>query len=51
MAISAQVYALDTGALASTELVTGAWPDGLFEVVERLGSAVASDLTSGARRP
>jgi hypothetical protein len=51
VAISAQVYALETGALAATELVTGAWPDGLFEVVERLGSAVASDLTSRARWP
>lgn len=48
VALSAQVYELATGALVSTQVVTGAWPDGFFEVVERLGSAVAVDL---ARAP
>lgn len=49
VAVSGQVYELATGTLVSTELVTGAWPDGLFEVVERLGSATAKDLLAGSR--
>jgi len=51
VAVSGQVYELATGTLVSTELVTGAWPDGLFEVVERLGSAIATDLLGGAPAP
>jgi len=49
VAVSGQVYELGTGILVSTELITGIWPDGLFEVVERLGSAIATDLTAGAQ--
>lgn len=47
VAVSTQVYDLATGSLSSTQLVTGAWPDGFLTVVERLGAAVARDLSVG----
>lgn len=47
VAVSTQVYDLATGELVSTEILTGAWPEGFLEVVERLGAAVARDLLGG----
>lgn len=47
VAVSTQVYDLATGSLSSTQLVTGAWPDGFLTVVEGLGAAVARDLSGG----
>ena len=49
--ISTQVYELQSGSLVSTELATGAWPDGFFEVVERVGAAVGADLAASASAP
>lgn len=51
VAISTQVYELGSGALVSAELRTGPWPDALFELVERVGSAVATDLATRPAAP
>lgn len=44
VSLTAQVYDVASGALTATERATGAWPDGLFELVERLGARLSVGL-------